>query len=97
MSEEKRRILIADDLEYIRNMLKDTIKFHLDDSKNRFIIDVASDGEEALDYILKHNKLEILLTDIRMPPKNEGGVYLLTKLHTDPLYESKLPRFIGII
>ena len=62
------RIVIADDQELIRESLKIILSTH----KDVEIVGVAADGFEVLD-ILKHNEVDIILMDIRMPRMD--GVY----------------------
>ncbi len=62
------RIVIADDQELIRESLKIILSTH----KDVEIVGVAADGFGVLD-ILKHNEVDIILMDIRMPRMD--GVY----------------------
>ena len=68
---EDKRILIADDEEGIRDMVKEYV------SLDGFSVDEAADGEEALDLLAK-NKYDLLLLDVMMPKVN--GWTVLRKL-----------------
>ncbi len=59
MTDKRKTILIADDEESVRLLLKR----HLGD---KYIVLEASDGEEALD-IARSQKLDLIITDINMP------------------------------
>jgi two-component system, NtrC family, nitrogen regulation response regulator NtrX len=54
------KILVVDDEEVIRETLKDILEFE------KFTIDEAADGQEALEKI-KKNKYDVILCDIKMP------------------------------
>lgn len=58
-----RNILIADDEPLIRNFLKDALK------KHNFNIELAKNGQEAIDLINKHF-FDLIITDIKMPKKS---------------------------
>ncbi|GJM43381.1 MAG: hypothetical protein DHS20C21_02230 [Gemmatimonadota bacterium] len=62
------RILIADDREYIREFLKDFLVLE------GFEVDVAVDGQEALDMVRGHH-YDLVLSDIKMPNKNGYEVF----------------------
>ncbi len=66
------RVLIVDDQELLRESLKIVLSVH-EDIK---VVGLAGDGFEALE-ILKHEQVDIILMDIRMP--HMDGVYC-TKL-----------------
>ncbi len=68
---EDKRILIADDEEGIRDMIKEYI------SLDGFAVDEAADGEEAL-ALLEKNNYALLLLDVMMPKLN--GWKVLSKL-----------------
>ena len=68
---EEKKILIADDEEGIRDMVKEYI------SLDGFTVDEAADGEEALELLSK-NKYALLLLDVMMPKLN--GWKVLSKL-----------------
>ncbi len=68
---EDKRILIADDEEGIRDMVKEYV------SLDGFSVDEAADGEEAL-ALLEKNRYDLLLLDVMMPGVN--GWTVLRKL-----------------
>lgn len=75
------RILIADDKEVFRRKLKRMNYFR--ENSDKFSIDFeARNGLEALE-ILKKNKVDVVLTDIRMP--FVGGVELLKQINEKEL------------
>ena len=74
---EDKRILIADDEEGIRDMVKEYV------SLDGFSVDEAADGEEALALLTK-NKYDLLLLDVMMPKVN-GWTVLRTLRETSAL------------
>lgn len=74
-------ILIADDKEVFRRKIKrlDYFKTHNDQMQISF---EAQNGEEALD-IIKNSKVDIIITDIRMPIMD--GMALLKEIKTEKL------------
>ena len=72
------RILIVEDEEFLQKALKDNFEFE------KFIVDVASNGEEAMEHIKKQTPHMILL-DLIMPGKD--GFYVLEELKKDPQYK----------
>ena len=74
---EDKRILIADDEEGIRDMVKEYV------SLDGFSVDEAADGEEALAMLAK-NKYDLLLLDVMMPKVN-GWTVLRTLRETSAL------------
>ena len=68
---DDKRILIADDEEGIRDMVKEYV------SLEGFTVDEAADGVEALELIAK-NDYDLLLLDVMMPQLN--GWKVLTKV-----------------
>jgi len=68
------RILIADDSELIRKRVKEYI---LNISVD-ILIDEACDGEEAME-IIRNEKLDIIILDIKMPKLNGLNVLKLTR------------------
>lgn len=60
---DDKRILIADDEEGIRDMVKEYV------SLDGFTVDEAADGEEAL-AMLANNNYDLLLLDVMMPKLN---------------------------
>jgi len=70
-------ILIAEDTQETREVLKNIIKFHINDNMKIF---EADNGATALE-IIKNNPIDILLTDIMMPIMD--GFELITKVKSD--------------
>ena len=69
MENNKNHILIVDDDDRIRNLLKDYL------SENRYIVSTAENAEQAKEK-LKYLKFDILILDVMMPGQNG---YELTK------------------
>lgn len=67
------RILVVDDEQSIRNTLKEILEYE------EFKVDVAADGNQALDFIEK-NRYDTILCDIKMP--NMDGIELLERILT---------------
>ena len=63
MPEEKARILIAEDDPYLSRAMGSFLE------DENLIIDIAKDGQEAIDLI-KGNKYSLILLDLNMPNKN---------------------------
>lgn len=72
------RILIVDDEETEREVLKDILK----DEAGVQIVE-ASNGLEAIDRLLEGRSIQLCLLDIRMPEVD--GVQLLQRIRRDPL------------
>jgi signal transduction histidine kinase/HD-like signal output (HDOD) protein/CheY-like chemotaxis protein len=66
------RILVVDDEEHIREILKETLE------AERMTVTTASNGEEAL-AILEKGNFDLMLLDIRMPRRS--GLSLLNSIH----------------
>lgn len=60
---EKATVLIADDIELNRNLIKEYLQ------KTPLVLLEAKDGQEAVDYV-KENDIDLVLMDIRMPNKD---------------------------
>ena len=60
---EKKRILVVDDEELIRNVIKEYLKME------NYIIDEAEDGEDAVNKA-KQNDYDLVIMDIMMPKKD---------------------------
>ena len=60
---EKATVLIADDIELNRNLIKEYLQ------KTSLVLLEAKDGQEAVDSV-KENDIDLVLMDIRMPNKN---------------------------
>jgi CheY-like chemotaxis protein len=71
----KKRILVADDQEPIRMMLKMSLE------RLGFEVSTAKDGREALGCV-RENPPDLIITDIMMPEMD--GYEVLTQLHRDP-------------
>lgn len=71
------KVLIVEDEEFLRDVYVDTL------SPQGYIIEVAKDGEEALDKI-KNNDWDLILLDILLPKMSAFDV--LEKLNNDPEY-----------
>lgn len=69
--EYKKRILIVDDEENVRQLLEKVLK------KEGYLIDTANNGDSALDKIEKSN-VDIVITDINMPEMD--GIELLKQI-----------------
>lgn len=75
---EKNTMLIADDLDINRDVLKEMFK-------NDFNILEAENGQECLELVKKYgNKINILLLDIQMPVMN--GLEVLEIRRNDPVF-----------
>lgn len=76
----KKNILIVDDSALMRRLISDIIN-----SDNRFIVtDLASNGIEGLDFIIKnHAKYDAVILDINMPKMN--GLELLEQLQKNSI------------
>lgn len=72
--EEKKRILIVEDDDVLRDVLTEKL------SKNGYSVDIAQDGIIALEK-LRLVKPDLILLDILMPRKN--GIEVLEELHGD--------------
>jgi CheY-like chemotaxis protein len=71
----KRRILVADDQEPIRVLLKMSLE------RLGFEVSTAKDGREALGSV-RENPPDLIITDVMMPEMD--GYEVLTQLHSDP-------------
>ncbi len=60
---EKATVLIADDIELNRNLIKEYLQ------NTPLVLLEAKDGQEAIDCV-KNNKIDLVLMDIRMPLKD---------------------------
>jgi chemosensory pili system protein ChpA (sensor histidine kinase/response regulator) len=79
MDKEPKTILIVDDSESIRTILKITLQF-----KQYHILE-ARDGEEAY-QILRENPCDLLITDLAMP--HMSGLELIGKVRGELKMES---------
>lgn len=64
--EEKAKILITDDEDEIRSIIRDVIE---ENFPHKFTIHEAVDGEDALEK-LNFQKFHLLITDLKMPKKD---------------------------
>lgn len=78
----KTKLLVVDDNKPIIELIKE----YFTDSKQIEIIDVAYDGEEALEKIEKLNdEIDVILLDLIMPKRD--GIYVLSKLKEKGIYK----------
>lgn len=75
MENAKTKILVADDEETFRLLLKNIL------TEEGFPVGIASDGEEAIEQV-KNNTFDIMLLDLRMPNKNGIEVLRFCKEHS---------------
>ena len=77
-----KRVLLADDNESVRTILKLTLQF-----KGCTVIEVE-DGAKAFEALKADSTIDLLVTDIAMP--GLSGLELLAKIRADPSLQ-KLP------
>jgi adenylate cyclase len=86
------KILVADDEADLEVLIKQKFRQKIRDHKYDFVF--AINGNDALDKILKHPDIDIVLSDINMPEMD--GLTLLTKLNeTCPLVKSVIVSAYG--
>jgi adenylate cyclase len=86
------KILVADDEADLEVLIKQKFRQKIRDQKYEFIF--AANGNEALDKILQHPDVEIVLSDINMPEMD--GLTLLTKLgEASPLIKAVMVSAYG--
>ena len=73
--EEKKRILVADDEEDIREFLKQVLE------ESGYAVTLACDGEEAL-AMVSQGKFDLITLDVQMPKKD--GLLTLSELKALP-------------
>jgi two-component system response regulator PilR (NtrC family) len=73
MAEKKKRVLVVDDEQDVREILDSVLK------KLDYIPFVAEGGEQALE-ILRNNKIDVILSDLYMPGMD--GIELLKRVRT---------------
>ena len=76
-----KKILIVDDSALMRRMLCDIIQ----SDKSYEVSDIATNGEEALELIMK-NLYDAILMDINMPKKNGKCVHGTASMHKKGAY-----------
>ncbi|MCK4824036.1 response regulator, partial [bacterium] len=59
--DEKKTILVVDDMSQIRNILRFNLK------KEGYNVILAENGKEALDYAFGENPPDLIILDIMMP------------------------------
>lgn len=67
----KKQLLVVDDSAVMRKLLSEVLR-------HDYEITTASDGVEALEYLLRAEPIDAILLDLTMP--RMGGVELLTRL-----------------
>src|SRR5689334_22345449 len=81
-SNQKPRILLVEDNPGDVRLTREALK----ESQLEILLDVASDGEEALDFLMQRGKYkdairpDIILLDLNLPKKN--GIEVLKELKT---------------
>jgi len=80
-SKVKKVILIVDDSESIRGLIKSLLEDEYD-------IVTQNDGQEALDYLAHGNRPDLILSDMEMP--NMNGRTFVRRVNSDPRY-GKIP------
>ncbi|MFT6055168.1 MAG: DNA-binding NarL/FixJ family response regulator [Roseivirga sp.] len=78
------RIFLVDD----HKMIRDGIKFYLDDDERFEIIEEANNGQEALSKINLNSQFDLLITDIVMPQMD--GIELVKNIIDGPPFEFKI-------
>jgi DNA-binding NarL/FixJ family response regulator len=73
---EPIKVILADD----HILVRDGIKYLIENEKNIIVIDEASDGKEALE-VIDRNKPDLLIVDIRMPEMT--GIEVVRQLKKD--------------
>lgn len=68
------RILIIDDDEYLRDVMKDILE-------EFYEVDIAESGDQAITKITSSNEYNVILTDIRMPGIDGPTLYSWVKNH----------------
>lgn len=81
---KKIKIFLVDD----HKMIRDGIKFYLDDDERFEIIGEANNGQEALAKISANNKFDVLITDIVMPQMD--GIELVKNIIGESSYDFKI-------
>ena len=80
---DRKLILVVDDEESIRMLMVSIIGMDYE-------VITKSDGQDALDYLSKGNRPDLILLDMEMP--NMNGRVFVRRVKFDPRYE-KIPIF----
>lgn len=74
---DKYKILIADDEDVIRNLLKDLLE-----GQNYEVL-LAKDGSEAIDVFFKNSEIHLVILDVMMPKENGWSVLKTIRQYSD--------------
>ncbi len=75
---EKRRALIVEDNAQERELLAGYLRLH------GYEVDVAEDGQSAMEYLASHERPDVVLLDMQMPRMN--GSETVAAIRRDPTY-----------
>lgn len=75
-SAAKKRILVVEDDQYIRDSLAELLQ------DEGYLVDVAKDGQEGLDYLAREQAPDLILLDLMMPIKD--GFQFRAEQREDP-------------
>lgn len=90
---KKRRVLLVEDNPADIRLTKEAFS----ESKSDIILDVVTDGEEALDFLFKRNKHnaaekpDFILLDLNLPKKS--GSEVLAEIKNNPILK-KIPTIV---
>ena len=88
---KKIKVFLVDD----HKMIRDGIKFYLDDDERFEIVGEANNGQEALSKIHLDGAFDVLITDIVMPQMD--GIELVKNLINGQSYEFKIINNIHFV
>lgn len=71
------KILIADDDDIIRNLIKDLLE------EQDYEVLIAKDGSEAIDVFFAHQEIDLVILDVMMPKLNGWSVLKEIRQHCD--------------
>lgn len=71
------KILIADDEDVIRNLLKDLLE------EQDYEVVIAKDGSDAIDLFFEHQDLDLVILDVMMPKENGWKVLEEIRQYSD--------------